>query len=81
MPREQIFDEISNDKVWSTSPSIDHSAVQDLRRRIPLDVNCSFSIRFDAAQLRPAGRAPRLMLLQYFQSVFFESRIARDGFA
>jgi len=81
MPREQILDEISNDKVWSTSPAIDYSAVQHLRRRIPLDVNCSFSIRFDAAQLRPTGSAPRLMLLQYFQSVLFESRIARDGFA
>ena len=81
MPRKQILDEVSNDKMWSTSPSIHHSAVQHLRRRIPLDVNCSFSIRFDAAQLRPSGSAPRLMLLQYFQPMLFESRIARDGFA
>lgn len=81
MSREQVLDKVSNDKVWSTSPSVDDTTVQHLRRRVPLDVDRPLSIRLHAAKLRPTGRATRLMLLEHFQPVLFESWIACDGFA
>ena len=81
MSREQILDEITNDKMRSTSPSVYDTAVEHLRRGVPLDVDGPLSIRFHAAKLGPTGCAARLMLLEYFEPVLLESWIACDGFA
>jgi hypothetical protein len=81
MSREQILDEITNDKVRPTAPSVYDATVQHLRRGVPLDVDGPLSIRFHAAKLGPTRSAAWLMLLQYLQAVLLESWIACDGLA
>jgi hypothetical protein len=81
MSREQVLDEITNDKMRSTSPSVYDPAVQHLRRGVPLDVDGPLSIWLHTAKLGPPGSTARLMLLEYFESVLLESWIACDGFA
>ena len=81
VPRKEIVDEIADDEERPPASPVYYAAAQHLRRGVPLDVDCSPTIRLLAAQLGPAWRTAWLVFFEHSQPMLREASVVRDRFA
>ena len=78
MTREQIIDEITNDRVGFIAELCHNPADKRAAARMPLQINRAVKIS-SAVYFRPAVRAARLFVPDFDETEFFlQLRIAHD---